>query len=166
MTRGLFKPTVMFFGLCNSPATFQGFIDDAFKEEINSEDYGIYMDDILITTNGTLEHHIKGIHHIFDKIKDNYLFLKLEKCMFHKKEINYLGLIIGNGTVHMDHTKVEGITKWLIPTMVKQVRSFLGFCNFYHAFIPKFSNIAQPLNDLTKKNYQWCWETNQQDAFE
>jgi hypothetical protein len=46
------------------------------------------------------------------------------------------------------------------------VRSFLGFCNFYCAFIPKFSDIARPLNDLTKKNYQWRWETNQQDAFE
>jgi hypothetical protein len=124
------------------------------------------MDDILITTNGTLEHHIEGVHYILDKIKDNNLFLKPEKCMFHKKEINYLGLIIGNGTVHMDPTKVEGITKWLIPTMVKQVRSFLGFCNFYHTFIPKFSDIAQPLNNLTKKNYQWHWETNQQDVFE
>jgi hypothetical protein len=87
-------------------------------------------------------------------------------CTFHKKEINYLGLIIGKGAVRMDPIKVEGITKWLVPTTVKQVRSFLGLCNFYCAFIPKFSDIAWPLNDLTKKNYQWCWETGQQGAFE
>ena len=66
--RGLFKPIVMFFSLCNSPTTFQLFMDDAFKEEIASEDYIIYMDDILITTNGTLEHHIERVNHIFDKI--------------------------------------------------------------------------------------------------
>jgi hypothetical protein len=117
--RGLFKPTVMFFRLCNSPATFQGFMDDAFKEEINSGDYGIYMDDILVATDGTFEHHIKHVHHILDKIKGNDLFLKPEKCTFHKKEINYLGLIIGNGAVRMDPIKVEGITKWPIPTTVK-----------------------------------------------
>jgi hypothetical protein len=163
---GLFKPTVMFFGLCNSPTTFQGFMDDAFKEEINLGDYRIYMDDILVAMDGAFKHHIECVHHILDKIKDNDLFLKPEKCTFHKKQIDYLGLIISNGAVRMDPIKVEGITKWPIPTMVKQVRSFLGFCNFYCAFIPKFSNIAQPLNDLTKKNYQWRWETSQQNAFE
>ena len=141
-------------------------MDDAFKEEIDSGDYGIYMDDILVATDGTFEHHIECVHHILDKIKDNDLFLKPEKCTFHKKEIDYLGLIIGNGAVRMDPIKVEGITKWPIPTTVKQVRSFLGFCNFYRAFIPKFSDIARPLNDLTKKNYQWRWETSQQHAFD
>jgi hypothetical protein len=92
----------MFFGLCNSPATFQGFMDDAFKEEIDLEDYGIYMDDILVATDGTFKHHIERVYHILDKIKDNDLFLKPEKCTFHKKEIDYLGLIIGNGAVRMD----------------------------------------------------------------
>ena len=137
---------------------FQSFMDDVFKEEINSGDYGIYMDDILVATDGTLEHHMERVHHILDKIKENDLFLKPEKCTFHKKQIDYLGLIIGNGTVCMDSVKVEGITKWPIPMTVKQVRSFLGFCNFYHTFIPKFSDIARPLNDLTCRGlYPWHW---------
>ena len=75
-------------------------MNDAFKEEIDSGDYGIYMDDILVATDGTFEHHVECIHHILDKIKENDLFVKPEKCTFHKKEINYLGLIIGNGTVY------------------------------------------------------------------
>jgi hypothetical protein len=101
-----------------------------------------------------------------DKIKENNLFLKLEKCTFYKKQIDYLGLIINNGTICIDSVKVEGITKWPIPITIKQVRSFLGFCNFYCAFILKFSAIAQPLNDLTRKNYQWHWEIEQQNVFE
>jgi len=104
-------------------------MNDAFKEEIDSGDYGIYMDDILVATDGTFEHHVECIHHILDKIKENDLFLKPEKCTFHKKEINYLGLIIGNGAVRMDPIKVEGITKWPIPMTVKQgrmLRSRLG----------------------------------------
>ena len=132
----------MFFGLCNSPATFQSFMDDVFKEEIDSGEFGIYMDDILVATDGTMEHHIEHVHHLLDKLKKVDLFLKPEKCTFHKEQIDYLGLIIGNGTVRMDPIKVEGITKWPTPTTVKQVRSFLGFCNFYCAFILKFSNIT------------------------
>ena len=112
------------------------------------------MDDILVAIDSTMKHHIECIHHLLDKLKKVYLFLKPEKCIFHKEQIDYLGLIISNSTVYMDPIKVEEITKWPVPTMVKQVRSFLGFCNFYYAFIPKFSDIARSLNDLTRKNYQ------------
>ena len=54
---------------------------------------------------------------------------------------------------------------WPTPTSVKEVRSFLGFCNFYRAFIPSFSHLARPLNDPTKKNQQWSWGKAEQDAF-
>jgi hypothetical protein len=100
------------------------------------------MDDILVATDGIMKHHIERIHHLLDKLKQVDLFLKPEKCTFHKEQIDYLGLIISNGTVRMDPVKVEGITKWPIPMTVKQVRSFLGFCNFYRAFILKFSDIG------------------------
>jgi hypothetical protein len=65
----------------------------------------------------------------------------------------------------MDPIKVKGITEWPTPNTVKEVHSFLGFCNFYQPFIPKFSSIARPLNDLTKKNQQWRWEETEQVAF-
>jgi hypothetical protein len=66
----------------------------------------------------------------------------------------------------MDPIKVQGIAQWPVPTTVKGVRSFLGFCNFYCAFIPKFLDIARPLNDLIKKNQQWQWHNKEQTAFE
>ncbi len=59
------------------------------------------------------------------------LFLKAKKCSFHKKKVEYLGMIIGQGKVEMDPVKVEGIAKWPTLATVKNVRSFLGFCNFY-----------------------------------
>ncbi len=164
--RGLFKPMVMFFGLCNSPAMFQGFMDNAFHPKIDSGDYRIYMDDVLVAMDGTLKKHIKKVHHILDRMRENNLFLKPSKCTFYKKEIEYLGLIIGNGKEWMDPVKVQGIAQWPIPTMVKGIRSFLGFCNFYRAFILKFLDIACPLNDLTKKNQQWQWQDKEQQAFD
>jgi hypothetical protein len=89
--RGLFEPTVMFFGLTNSPATFQTMMDTTFCDEIASGDVIIYMDDILIATNGSLKEHQQMAAHILQKLMDNDLFLKPEKCKFHKQEVEYLG---------------------------------------------------------------------------
>jgi len=96
----------MFFGLCNSSTTFQGFIDNAFHPKIDSRDYGIYMNDVLVATDRTLKEHIKKVYHILNRMRENDLFLKLLKCTFYKKEIEHLGLIIGNSKVQMDPVKV------------------------------------------------------------
>ena len=88
----------MFFRLCNSPTTFQGFMDNTFYPEIDSGDYGIYMDDVLVATNGTLKEHIKKVHHILDRMCENDLFLKPLKCTFHKREIEYLGVTAKTAT--------------------------------------------------------------------
>ena len=80
--------------------------------------------------------------------------------------MDYLGLILEEGVTHMDPAKVAGIATWPTPTSVKQVQSFLGFCNFYQPFIYQFSHIAKPLNELTRKDTPWIWERRQQEAFE
>jgi hypothetical protein len=132
----------MFFGLTNSLATFQTMVDDDLKEEIVSGDFNIYIDNGVIHTDGTLEEHKAYCHTVFSKLEQLNLFLKPEKCFFSQPEVEYLGMIIGNGQVKMDPIKVQGIADWQRPTTVKEVHSFLGFCNFYHAFIQDFSHIA------------------------
>ena len=165
-SEGLFEPTVMFFGLTNSPATFQTMMDDIFREEIAQGWLRIYMDDILIATDDNQKEHDTKVNSILEKLAKNDLFLKPEKCSFSVREVEYLGVIIGNRKVKMDPVKVEGIANWPVPKTVKDVRSFLGFCNFYHAFIPSFSHTARPLNDLTRKNRQWSWNKDEQRAFD
>ena len=66
----------------------------------------------------------------------------------------------------MSKPKVEGILNWPAPKTPKQVRQFLGLCNFYWHFIPDFSTIAHPLHQMTRKNIQWAWTEEQQQAFE
>jgi hypothetical protein len=66
----------------------------------------------------------------------------------------------------MDPVKIAGIKNWPIPTKVKDVRSFLGFCNFYRPFIRGFAHLARPLNELTRKDTEWSWETRHQDVFD
>jgi len=158
-SKGLFEPTVMFFGLTNSPATFQTMMDDIFQEEVAQGWLHIYMDDMIIATEDDEILHELRVNHILDKLEKFDLFLKPEKCKFHQREVEYLGVLIGNGMVKMDPVKVQGIADWPTPESVKDVRSFLGFCNFYRAFIKNFSDIAQPLNDLTRKNEQFiCYD--------
>src|SRR6266446_3500660 len=136
----------MFFGLTNSLATFQSMMDDIFQEEIAQGWLRIYMDDAIIAIEDNPEEHAVKVHHFLSKLQKHNLFLKPEKCRFHQKEVEYLGIIIGQGSVKNEPRKVERITLWANPTTVKNVRSFLSFCNFLPAFIPHFSNVARPLN--------------------
>jgi reverse transcriptase-like protein len=130
-SEGLFEPTVMFFGLMNSPATFQTMMDDIFRDKIAQGWLKIYMDDLIVASEEDEVVHQHQVDCILQKIKDHDLFLKAKKCSFHKKQVEYLSVIISQGKVEMDPVKVEGIAKWPTPTTVKDVRSFLGFCNFY-----------------------------------
>jgi hypothetical protein len=147
----------MFFGLTNSPTTFQAMMDDIFQDEIAQGWLQIYMDDMIISTDDDEEEHQKKVEHVLQKLLDNDLFLKPEKCKFHQTEVEYLGVIIGHSKVKMDPIKVKDVTDWPIPSTVKEVCSFLGFCNFYRTFIPHFSDITRPLNDLTCKGRAWTW---------
>jgi hypothetical protein len=102
---GLFKPTMMFFGLTNSPATFQMMMNSIFQMEVAEGWLSVYMGDITIHTKPHLgetekQHktqHQGLIYQILDKLEENDLYLKPEKCKFLKREIDYLGVIIGNG---------------------------------------------------------------------
>ena len=79
--------------------------------------------------------------------------------------MDYLGIIIEKGMTRMDLVKVEGIRNWPRPAKVKDIHSFLGFCNFYRPFIRGFAHIARPLNELTKKDVEWNWTSRQEEAF-
>ena len=142
----------MFFGLTNSPATFQTMMDALFRNEIASGDIIIYMDNILIATTGSLTHHQQKVARVLKKLQDNDLYLKPEKCRFNKQEVNYLGVIVGKGEIKMDPVKVQGIMNWPTPTNIHKICSFLGFRNYYKDFIEKYSHITRPLHQLTRKN--------------
>src|SRR5260221_482159 len=145
--QGLFKPTIMFFRLCNSPAMFQ-----------------TMMNDILVYSC-TLSDHWWIVCQVLSTLWEWRLFLKPEKCKFEQKEVEYLRLVISKDNVPMDLMKVCGVMEWPTPMKVKEVQSFLGFMNFYWKFICDFSDIACPLYTLTCKTQQWVWGSAEQEAF-
>ncbi len=130
MNWGLFKPTVMFFGLTNLPTTFQWMMNNIFRDLIGKGKVTIYLDDILIFTKDLTEHH-QIVKHVLQCLWEHKLFLKAEKCKFEVLETEYLGVIISQDSVRMDPMKVAGIAEWPTPTKKKELQSFLGFTNFY-----------------------------------
>jgi len=102
---------------------------------------------------------------ILEILRKERLFLKPTKCTFDVQEVDFLGMIIRPGQVAMDPAKLKGISDWQSPTTVKEVRSFLGFCNFYRHFIAHYSDIARPLIDLMKKDRKFDWSPDCQEAF-
>ena len=120
----------MFFGLCNSPPTFQGMMDSILEDLIEKRVLIDYMDDIFLfaKTKAEFEANTKKALQL---LRENDLFLKPGKCEFCKTKIEWLGMIIGEGKISMDPGKLKGISEWPSPTTVKQTRGFLGFGNFY-----------------------------------
>ncbi len=97
-------------------------------------------------------------------LRKHKLFFKAEKCEFEVLETEYLGVIISEGSIHMDPVKVKGIMEW--PTLMKkELQLFLGFTNFYCCFIKNYSKIMKPMTQLTG-NEPWKWGTKQQDTFD
>ena len=164
-SRGLFEPTVMFFGMCNSPATFQAMMDHLFEDMIEEGWLVIYMDDMLLFSKD-LKTHQERTRRILQRLRENDLYLKPEKCVFDVSQVEFLGLIVQPDTLAMDPVKLQGIKDWPTPTSVKGVRSFLGFANFYRRFISGYSNLTRPLHDLTKKDRTWSWTEVEQEAFD
>jgi Reverse transcriptase (RNA-dependent DNA polymerase) len=120
INRGLFEPTVLFFGMCNSPATFQAMMDSIFSDMIEERRVIVYMDDILIFAENWEELQ-KRTKQVLQRLRENDFFLKPKKCEFNKMIMEYLKLIIQEGKLSMDPVKLSGIRDWPTPNMVKQV---------------------------------------------
>jgi len=131
----------MTFRLYNALATFQTFMDTQFADFLDTGKVVIYLDDILIMAT-TLVELVKLTHRILQHLLDLDLYLQPKKCSFNQISMEYLGLIISKGELHMDPVKLTVVTKWPTPKTMKEVQKFLGFCNFYRHFIKNYSASA------------------------
>jgi hypothetical protein len=143
---------VLFFGLTNSLATFQNMMDTIFATQIMEGWLKVYMDDLLIANDGNKKDIMEKILIVLKFLKENNLFLKLEKCLFYITKVDFLGFLIEEGKILIDPAKVKGILDWPAPMTVMQLCSFIGFCNFYHWFISHYSDKCVPLNKLLRKD--------------
>ena len=148
--KGLFEPQVMYFGLCNSPRTFQRMMNSIFWELLHEEVLANYKNDFVIPAR-TMEELEEQTIRFLKIVEKHNLCFKRSKCDFNMEEIPILGVVVGKEQVKMEQEKIKAINEWKIPTRIKDVESFLRFANFYWQFIHNFSHTARPLNELKGK---------------
>jgi len=135
---GPFKPTVMFFRMANSPATFQAMMNEILRDLINEGKVAVFIDDVLVGTE-TEEGHNEIVEEILRRLEENDLYIKPEKCVWKVRKIGFLGVIIGPNGIEMEKVKVNGVLSWPELKNVKDVRKFLGLANYYKRFIKDFA---------------------------
>ena len=161
--RGLFHFNVMPFGLTNAPGVFQELMSIVLRGQ---EDFALaYLDDMLIFSN-SIGDHLKHIDRVLSSLQEHNMKLKPSKCEFFEKETQYLGFKISEDGVQPDFDKVKAIESVVTPTTVRQVRSFIGMTSYYRRFIRNFSDIAEPLINLTRKYARFQWDDTCQAAFD
>ena len=165
MPKGSFEPTVMFFELTNSPAMFQAIMNNLLRDLVVEEKVAVFIDDVIIATEMEKGHN-KIVEEVLRRLEENDLFVKLEKCMQKVREVEFLGVVIGEDEVRIEKEKVQGVVEWPVPKSVKDVQKFLGLANYYRWFVKNFAKIARPLHEMTRKEIKWSWGEKQQKAFE
>jgi len=160
-----FKLTVIFFGMTNSPATFQAMMNEILRDLINEGKVAAFVDNVLIRMK-TEEGHDEIVEEILRRLEENDLYIKPEKCVWKTRKIGFLGVVIGPNGIEMKAEKVDGVLSWPQPKNVKDVRKFLGLANYYRRFIKDFARVARPMNVLTRKDEKWRWEEAQRKAFD
>jgi len=151
---GSFEPTVMFFGMTNSLATFQTMINEILRDMINEEKVAAFVDNVLVETE-TEEGYNKIVEEVLKQLEKNDLYVKPEKYVWKVRKIEFLGVIIGPNGIEMEKEKVDGVLSWPEPKNAKDIRKFLGLANYYRRFIKDFAQVARPMNILTRKDVKW-----------
>ena len=165
MHKGSFKPLVMYFGLCNLPATFQKMMNEIFHDMLDV--CIVYINDLMIFMEmDSQEEHDRVMLEVLKQLCDNDLFVKPEKCCFRATEVDFLGMIVSHDRIKMDPEKVNAILKWPELMNVKQVCAFLSLGNFYRQFIKDYTIISHPMVDLTCKDIIFNFSDKEKASFE
>ncbi len=152
-------------GLTNAPATFCTLMNDIFREWLD-DFVVVYIDNILVYSN-SMEEHVEHLRKVFQRLRENKLYAKFEKCEFGVSEVDFLGHRITQEGLKIDDRKVKAILDWELPKSVPALRSFLGLASYYYKFIKNFAKIATPLTNLLKKSSEtYEWEDACNEAFE
>ncbi|GFT88666.1 retrovirus-related Pol polyprotein from transposon 412 [Trichonephila clavipes] len=160
--KGLYICKRLMYGLNGAPAIWQRYVDGLFQGM-----YGVkvFMDDARITGSDEISH-FTALEEFFKKCREHGLKLNLNKSKFFQNEINFLGHRIDSKGLHKTDEKISAVINAPVPRNVHEVKSFLGLVNFYGKFCENLATIANPLNNLTRKNVRFLWSKDCQVAFE
>ena len=160
--KGLCRYTRLPFGVSSAPSIFQATMDQILQGVNNTI---CYLDDILVTGKNETEH-IETLEEVLQRLQHHGVKIRLDKCQFLQKSVEYLGHRIDASGLHPTEAKVKAIVDAPTPKNLSELKSYLGLLNYYGRFLPNLSSMIQPLNQLQSKGQKWEWSQACQQAFE
>jgi hypothetical protein len=154
----------MSFRLTNAPAYFMYLMNKVFMEYLDKF-VVVFIDNILIFSKNEEEHN-KHLCLVMQKLRENQLYAKLNKCEFWSKEVSFHGHIISKGGISVDPSKVKDVLSCNTPQNVSGIRSFLGLAGYYRRFIEGFSKISKPMMELLAKGKTFEWMPRHEASFQ
>ena len=127
---GSFEPTVMFFRLTNSLATFQTIMNEILWNLINTGAVRSFIDDVIVGKEEE-EENDEVVEKVMKRLAENNLYVKLEKCKWKVREVEFLEVVIGLEGIKMEEEKMKRVLYWLTPKEVKNIQKFLELANYY-----------------------------------
>jgi hypothetical protein len=150
----------MSFGLINALAYFMYLMNKVFMEYLDKF-VVVFIDDILIFSKNE-EEHDEHHHLVLQKLRENQLYAKLNKCEFWLKEVSFLGHIISEEGISIDPSNVKDVLSWKTPQNVSDIRSFLGLAGYYRRFIEGFSKVSKSMTELLVKGKTFEWTSRRE----
>lgn len=143
---GFYEFNRMPFGLAGAPANFQRAMEMC-AGDLNLTELLIYLDDIISHAR-TFEEHMERLARLFQKLKEFGLKVSPKKSQICRPEVKYLGHVVGRDGIKADPDKISALRDWPVPKTYKELQTFLGFAGYYRKFVPAYSAMVKPLNDL------------------
>ena len=161
----VYQFTTVPYGFKNSLATFIRALEKVLGDCGLNNNLIMYVYDLLIHSS-TFTEHLQHIDLVLDKLTSGGFTVNSTKYQLCKREIKFLGHIISDEVVKADRERIEAILRYPVPENQRQLRKFLGICNFHQQFILNFSSYVEPLLTLLHKGNRWRWTDALQQAFE
>jgi len=152
------------FGLKNAPMCFQRAISRVFRKH-NLTNTLNYFDDVIVYSD-TLKQHLYLLSQLLTAFSKENIKLNLDKCHFAKTQVSFLGYLVSHRKIEPHPSNLNAISRFPKPTCVKELQRFLGMVNVYNKFIPEYSKLRNPLNQLLKKGYLWRWSESCDNSYE
>jgi hypothetical protein len=161
---GLYEYIVMSFGLTNVPTYFMYLMNNVSMEYLDKF-VVVFINDILIFSKNE-EEHDEHLCMVLQKLRENRLYARLNKCEFWLKEVSFLDHIISEGGISVHPSKVKDVLSWNTQQNVLDIRSFLGLAGYYRRFIEGFSKISKLMTELLEKGKTFEWTPRREGSFQ
>ena len=161
--KGVYEWKRLGMGLRNSCVSFQMVMSQVLRG-LHWKNMLVYVDDICVFSKN-FDEHLVHLQQLFERLRSAGLTLKPTKCKFAAKQVKFLGHMISKDGIQVDPDKTKVIDTLPTPKTVKEIRSFLGMCNYYRRFIKSYSSITAPITKLLKKDEEFIWTEECETAF-